>query len=434
MTPAARLSAAIEILAEILGRHRPAADALSDWGKSHRFAGSGDRAVIGNLVYDALRQKASLGWRMQDDSPRALVLALYATSWDRPDTLDKLLGERFAPEPLSDVERQQLARIDALVDAPAHVRGNYPDWLDPYLDRVFGEARAEEGAALAMRAPIDLRVNTLKADRARALAALESFKAQPTPIAPTGIRIAAGTGPQRSPNIEVEMPFQKGWIELQDEGSQIAALLAGASPGEQVADLCAGGGGKTLALAASMENKGQLYAWDDDRHRLAPIFTRLERAGVRNVQVKRGGERAALGALAGKMDRVVVDVPCSGSGAWRRRPDAKWRIKEKAIADRVAEQDAILDLGASLLRSGGELVYITCSLLAEENEDRIDAFRARTIGGNFDLIDLRSRWRSLFGSDAPHAPPAWRDRATGIRLSPRATGTDGFFISVLKRG
>jgi 16S rRNA (cytosine967-C5)-methyltransferase len=283
-----------------------------------------------------------------------------------------------------------------------------------------------------MRAPIDLRVNTLRADRARALAALASFGAQPTPISPTGIRIPAGSGAQRSPNVEVEMPFQKGWIELQDEGSQIAALLAGASPGEQVADLCAGGGGKTLALAARMENKGQLYAWDEDRHRLAPIFTRLDRAGARNVQVKRGGDRAALDALASKMDRVVLDVPCTGSGAWRRRPDAKWRIKEKAIETRIAEQDAILDLGADLVRPDGELVYITCSLLAEENEDRIDAFVNRQAGA-FEPVDLRPRWRTLLGGNAPNLPQGLASRLASIRLSPRSTGTDGFFIAALRR-
>lgn len=434
MTPSARLSAAIEVLDALEARHRPAAEALADWGKAHRFAGSGDRAVIGNLVFDTLRRRASLGWTAGAQTGRALVAALIGRHWATPEEAARLFsGERFAPAPLTPTETAALARPDPLADAPAHVRADLPAWVMPALERVFGEGAIAEGAALAERAPIDLRVNTLKADRARMLKALEPFHATPAPIAPTGVRIAAGIGPARSPNIEVEATYQKGQIELQDEGSQIAALLAGALPGEQVADLCAGAGGKTLALAATMENSGQLYAWDDDRHRLAPIYQRLERAGVRNAQVKRGGDAAELAPLAGRMDRVVLDVPCTGSGAWRRRPDAKWRIRESALGERIAEQDAILAKGAALLRPGGELVYITCSLLAEENEDRIAAFLAGPAGRGYGAVDLRPRWRSLFGIDAPPLPMGVRG-GPGLRLSPKATGTDGFFVAVMRRG
>jgi 16S rRNA (cytosine967-C5)-methyltransferase len=199
-----------------------------------------------------------------------------------------------------------------------------------------------------------------------------------------------------------------------------------------VADLCAGGGGKTLALAAAMENKGQLFAWDEDRHRLAPIFQRLERAGVRNVQVKRAGDRKALVELAGRMDRVVLDVPCTGTGAWRRRPDAKWRLKERALGERIAEQDAILQDGARCLRPGGMLAYITCSLLAEENEDRVAAFLASEAGRRFAPVDLKPVWRRLFGTDAPEKPVGVA-ALPGLRLSPRATGTDGFYVALLAR-
>ena len=434
MTPAARLSAAIEVLDDILARHRPAGDALADWGKAHRFAGSGDRAAIGNLVFDALRRKASLAHVMGTDAPRALVLALYARHWEDLPALERLAsGERFAPAPLSEDERAALARPDPLADAPAHVRGDYPQWLDESLARVFGEARAAEGAAIAERAPIDLRVNTLKADRAKVLAALEPFGAAPAPLSPTGVRIAPGRGPARSPNIEVEAAYQKGLVELQDEGSQLAALIADAHGGEQVADLCAGGGGKTLALAAAMENRGQLYAWDEDRHRLAPIYQRLERAGARNVQVKRGGDERELEALEGRMDRVVLDVPCTGTGAWRRRPDAKWRIREKALPERMAEQDAILTRGARLVRPGGRLVYITCSLLAEENEDRVRAFLESAAGAAFAPVGLAADWRRLVGGAPPAIPAGVAGLVPSIRLSPRATGTDGFFVCVLER-
>jgi 16S rRNA (cytosine967-C5)-methyltransferase len=435
MTPAARLSAAIDVLAEIADRHRPAADALADWGKTHRFAGSGDRGAIGNLVYDALRRRASIAWRMQDEAPRALVLGAFAWGWESPAALERLCapGERFAPAPLSDAERAALAAPSTLAEAPSHVRGDYPAWLEPSFARVFGEAAAAEGAALAERAPLDLRVNTLKTDRARVVHALERAEAAPCPLAPTGVRLPAGRGARRSPNVEAEPGYRKGWFEPQDEGSQIAAVLAGAQPGEQVADLCAGGGGKTLALAAAMDNRGQLWAWDADRHRLAPIFERLDRAGVRNVQVKRGGDVRELEPLFGRMDRVVLDVPCSGSGAWRRRPDAKWRLKPRALAQRLEEQDGILAHGARLLKPGGELVYVTCSLFAEENEDRIEAFRASEAGRAFEPVDLAARWRTLLGGEPP-PPPTGAATSGAIRLSPRVTGTDGFFVAALRNG
>lgn len=432
MTPAARLSAAIEVLADLAARPRPASEALADWGKAHRFAGSGDRAVIGNLVFDGLRRRSSLAWRMGSDSPRALVLGLHAVHWSDAETTARLCdGSRFGPEPLAETERAALFGPRDLAQAPAHVRADVPEWVFDRATRVWGEGTVAELGALAERAPIDVRVNTLKCDRARALKALEPLGVEPGRISPTALRIPAPIGPARAPNVEVEEAFQKGWVELQDEGSQVVALLAGAEPGEQVADLCAGGGGKTLALAATMENKGQLWAWDADKHRLAPIFQRLERAGARNVQVKRGGDVNELDALVARMDRVVLDVPCTGTGAWRRHPDTKWRLKERALEDRVSAQDAILARGATLVKPGGTLVYITCSLLAEENEDRIGAFLAARAGAAFTPVDLAPRWRRLFGGDPPRPPVGLA--GPGLRLTPKGQGTDGFYVCLLTR-
>ncbi len=213
----------------------------------------------------------------------------------------------------------RLAAAD-LDGAPPHVRGDYPEWLDPHLARVFGDERAEEGAALASRAPLDLRVNTLKASRDEAARSLADLAPEPTRWSPDGLRIKLDAD-AKSPAVHAELAYLKGLIEIQDEGSQLAALLAGAKPGEQVVDLCAGGGGKTLALAAAMENKGQIYATDDDKRRLAPIHDRLERSGARNVQVRTpksvGNE---LADLAGRIDLVLIDAPCTGIGAWRRNP------------------------------------------------------------------------------------------------------------------
>ncbi|MGE3832716.1 MAG: class I SAM-dependent methyltransferase, partial [Parvibaculaceae bacterium] len=280
-----RIAAAIEILSEIFDRHRPASEALKDWGKTHRFAGSGDRSAIGTLVYDVLRRRNSLGALMDGDSSRALVLAALRHVWSRPIAdIALAVEEEHGPGGLTPDEREVLARTDS-PEWPDHIKGDYPEWLAPSFTRMFGAAAAEEGRALASRAPIDLRVNTLKTDRAKLIKALAKFGAVEGPLSPWCVRIAAPSPEQRSPHVEAEPAHSKGWFEVQDAGSQVAAFLSAAKAGEQVADICAGAGGKTLALAAMMQNKGQIHAHDTDRHRLRPIFERLQRAGARNVQV-----------------------------------------------------------------------------------------------------------------------------------------------------
>jgi 16S rRNA (cytosine967-C5)-methyltransferase len=429
MTPGARASAAIEVLTDIEQRKRPASEALKDWGLGHRFAGSGDRAAIGNLVFDCLRKRASAAYAMSENAPRALVLHTLVTSWGMtPDEVVALCdGSRFGPEPLTEAERAGLER--AIPDnAPSNIRGNFPEWLGPELDRAFGARAGEEGAALAMRAPVDLRVNTLKAPRDKVLKALARLDPAPTPFSPVGIRIQQGSGPARSPHVEAEAGHGKGWFEVQDEGSQVASLITGAGPRQQVIDLCAGAGGKTLALAAFMENTGQLYAYDADRMRLRPIFERLKRAGVRNVQVLPASKPSGLGQLEGKMDLVVIDAPCTGSGVWRRRPDAKWRLSPQMLEARAAEQRAVLDQGAALVKPGGRLAYITCSVLPPENRDQVDAFLARH--ADFKLVP----WRQLWEAAIPVAPlPSADGSAETLLMTPASHGTDGFFVAVLER-
>jgi 16S rRNA (cytosine967-C5)-methyltransferase len=430
MTPGARVSAAIDILAEIDERKRPAGEALKDWGVRHRFAGSGDRAAIGNLVFDALRKRASCAYAMDYGSPRAIVLRTLVTDWGMtPEEVSALAdGSRFAPEPLTESEHAGLLR-EIAADAPAHIRGDYPEWLAPEFGRAFGERAGEEGAALAARAPVDLRANSLKADRDKVLKALRRFAPEPTPHSPSGIRIVQSPGPSRSPHVEAEPGHGKGWFEVQDEGSQVASLLSGAAPKEQVIDLCAGAGGKTLALAALMQNTGQLYAYDADRMRLRPIFERLKRAGVRNAQVLQAGDTEALATLSGKMDRVVIDAPCTGSGVWRRRPDAKWRLSPQMLEARQMEQRAVLNEGAALVRPGGRLAYITCSVLPSENRDQVDAFLARH--PDFRLLP----WRPLWEAALPDAPPPNSADGSGetLQMTPLSHGTDGFFVAVMQR-
>jgi 16S rRNA (cytosine967-C5)-methyltransferase len=423
-----RLAAAIEVLEDIDARHRPAADALKDWGTGHRFAGSADRAVIGNLVFDCLRKRRSLAWRMGSDAPRALALAALRGWGVSVEEIDKIMaGDPHAPDVLSMAERAALA-ADNLGEVPDDVRADVPEWLWPSFSAALGENAVEEGAALAARAALDLRVNRLKSDRDKVLKALARFGAQPTVLSPDGVRIAAPAGEGRLPNVRAEAGFRKGWFEVQDEGSQLAALLSGAKAGDQVADICSGAGGKTLALAAMMENKGQVHASDADRHRLKNIFERLKRAGTRNVQVLSPGEGEPLAALEGRMDVVLVDAPCSGSGVWRRHPDAKWRLTEDALSRRMAEQEAVLDQGAALVRPGGRLVYVTCSVLAQENRDQVDAFLGRH--AEFGLLPYREAWAATLDTE----PPASADgRADLLLLTPARHGTDGFFVAVLKR-
>jgi len=432
MTPAARISAAIEVVTDIAARRRPAPDALKDWGMSHRFAGSGDRAAIAGLVYDALRRRASSAHIMQEDGARAVVLGMLRLERKLdPDAVARLAdGTRYAPEPLSDDERGRLGAAD-LAAAPPWIAGDYPQWLDTHLARVFGDERAAEGAALASRAPLDLRANTLKGDRDAALAALSDLNPQPTRWSPVGLRVVLGAD-AKSPAVHAEPAFIKGAIEVQDEGSQLAALLAGAKPGEHVVDLCAGAGGKTLALAAAMQNHGQIFATDSDKRRLAPIHERLTRAGVRNVQVRTpksiGSELAGLEQSA---DLVFIDAPCTGIGAWRRNPDAKWRIRPGALEVRLKEQAEVLDRATTLVKPGGRIAYVTCSLLAEENGDQVRAFLARH--GDYSLVPPGELANAL-GERAFLFRRAVLMSEEGLLMTPRRTDTDGFFISMLKRG
>ncbi|HSD92443.1 MAG TPA: RsmB/NOP family class I SAM-dependent RNA methyltransferase [Methyloceanibacter sp.] len=430
MTPGARASAAIEVLADIEARKRPAAEALKDWGLAHRFAGSSDRAAVGNLVFDALRIRASAAYAMGGESPRALVLRTLAASWHMSSEAVSAIidGTRHAPPPLTDDERAGLER-ELPEDAPPHVKGDYPAWLHAEFERAFGGRAAEEGAALARRAPVDLRANTLKAPRDKVLKALHRFDPVPAPHSPLGVRIVHGPGPAKGPHVEAEPGHGKGWYEVQDEGSQLATLLSGAGPRQQVIDLCAGAGGKTLALAATMENTGQLYAYDADRMRLRPIFERLKRAGARNVQVLPAGDREALAKLDGKMDLVLIDAPCSGSGVWRRRPDAKWRLSPQMVEARQTEQRQVLEEGAKLVKPGGRLAYITCSVLPSENGDQVDSFLAGHPA--FKLIPWPKLWEAAL-PDTPPIPSADNSAET-LQMTPRSHGTDGFFVAVMER-
>ncbi len=414
MTPGARLAAAADALDRIAGSRAPADEVLKAWGRENRYAGAKDRRAIADRVYRVLRARQRLAWAAGRDDGRALVLASLALIDGEPvDRIEALYsGLGYAPSPLSAEERARL--IGQPGEPPAWVAASLPAFVAADLRRTHGLEWSEEAEALLQpRAPVDLRVNTLKADLQSALGSLaeEGLHARPTPLSPWGLRLAA----EPPPNIQKTRAFQEGWIEVQDEGSQLTALLSEAQPGQTVVDYCAGGGGKTLALHQMMEGRGRLVACDVNPRRLGPVRSRLARAGAGAEvrQVGPGGEGTE--DLHGVADLVFVDAPCSGSGVWRRHPEAVSRLAQADVERLHSVQVQVLASAARLVQPGGRLVYVTCSVLRRENEDVLDSFETA-----FPAFQAQ-----------PVSEPGGPEGAKTprLRLSPRATGTDGFFFA-----
>ena len=435
MTPGATIQAAIELLAEIETGRGAADDIVGNWFRRHRFAGVKDRGAISEHIYAVLRHRAGLDWWIdrvssgttKPDARSRMLAALVILGGWTPAAIERACdGDRFRPAPLDPRERDLLRELEGeALDVPAMpgwVRGNFPDWLHPYLERAFGGGLHKEMAALNGEAPLDLRVNPLKGDRKTALNELkyQDIKAQPTPWSPLGLRVR-----ERIPLATLEV-FKQGLVEVQDEGSQIAALLADARPGMRVVDFCAGAGGKTLALAAQMQNRGHLIACDVSASRLERATQRLRRAGASIVQ------RLPLTSHRDKwvkrhvqsFDRVFVDAPCTGIGTWRRNPDAKWRLEEEDVSELVALQADILESAGRLVKPGGRLIYATCSLLREENEAQIERFLADH--AVFALLPIAKVWAETIGTACPA-------EGNTLRLTPARHHTDGFFVAVLER-
>lgn len=443
-----RLGGALQAAAQILAAAPPAgkglAGVLKDWGAAHRFAGAKDRAFIAALCYDAMRRRLSLQHKIGGNAPQDLAYAAYlAGSGSSVAAMEqKLAGDKFAPPPLEPAQKQAWHNAD-ISQAADFIQADIPEWCAASFARSFGSEWVAEGCGLAERPPLDLRVNSLKADRPAVKAALASYGARPFALSPGALRIAAASDsePARRPNLPAEAAFQQGKFEIQDCGSQLAAKLCAAKPHEQILDYCAGGGGKTLALAADMVNSGQIYAHDAEQRRLAPIGARLARAGVRNAQIIMQAQ--GLKALESRMDCVVLDAPCSGAGTWRRHPEDKWLLTPEVLAQRLAQQRQVLAAGARYVRPGGRLVYITCSVLHEENDAQIEQFLAENRA--FRQSDMRALWAQQIAAPAEKAATktaisAGEEQklsphftAFGLLMSPRATQTDGFFVSVLEK-
>ncbi|MEQ9812140.1 MAG: RsmB/NOP family class I SAM-dependent RNA methyltransferase [Azospirillaceae bacterium] len=430
MTPAARVAALIDLVAA----HREgtaAPDAVArGYFRGRRYVGSKDRRAIGDAFFSVLRHCARLRWHLgeADPGPRALAIAhALLVDGEAPDTVHGwFTGDAYGPPPLDTAEAALIARLSARrLDDPAMpeaVRLELPDWAAAPLARVFGDRLAQEMAGFDAAAPLDLRVNALRAGRDDILAALQAqgFEAVATPFSPVGIRLA-----RRQP-IDGTALYRDGVIEVQDEASQIAALLTGAGPGEQVADLCAGALGKALVLAGMMQGRGRVLAADTDASRLARGSPRLKRAGADNIErrvLKADGDKW-IGRQKGKFDRVLVDAPCSGQGTWRRDVDLRWRQAD--LTALAAVQTGILRQALRLVKPGGIVVYATCSLLKEENEDVVAAATAEAEG--FGPVDAAAWWAEAIGTP----PPPLVDGNT-LRLSPATTGTDGFTVTLLSR-
>ncbi|MGI4976453.1 MAG: RsmB/NOP family class I SAM-dependent RNA methyltransferase [Janthinobacterium lividum] len=429
MTPGARLAAAIELLTEVEERARRPADAVAnDFFRARRFIGSGDRRAVSDRAWAVLRARRRLGWWVERGgtapTPRMLIAAsLLMDGWSASGVAQSFSGGQYAPATLIPPEREALLAIEShtLVhpDMPDAVRLEVPDWVLPRLVARFGETLDSEMEALSEPAPLDLRVNLLRGTLEQGRAALEreGVVATPTPLSPWGLRVPGRRAVTSGP------AFQTGLIEIQDEGSQLVAAMVGAAPDMRVADWCAGAGGKTLAIAASMGNRGHVVACDVSRPRLDGATRRLRRAGAHNVErhliepgdkwVKRRG---------GSFDRVLVDAPCTGTGTWRRNPDARFRLRELDLDELLPKQARILDDAARLVRPGGRLVYATCSLLIDENEAQVEAFLLRH--PEFTAVPLAETWTL----DAPVPGPG-----PYLSLTPRRHGTDGFFAAVLQR-
>jgi len=428
MTPAARIAASVELLEAVDASGRPADATANDFFRARRYIGSGDRRAVSDRAWSVLRHRRRLTWWLERahalPTPRLMIAAsLLLEGWTLDGVEQSFSGGQFAASRLLAPERAALKGMEGRTPEhpamPPAVRAEVPDWIFAPLHERFGPNTDAELAALATPAPLDLRVNLLKTTREAAQLALaaEGIATTPTPYSPWGLRIptrrALTTGPA----------FQSGLVEIQDEGSQLVALLVGAAPHMRVADWCAGAGGKTLAVAMSMNNRGHIVACDVHDRRLEAAVKRLRRAGVHNVEqhLITAGDKWAK-RQERKFDRVLVDAPCTGCGTWRRNPDAGARLTETDLRELVVKQAAILDAAARLTKPGGRLIYATCSLLPAENEAQVQAFIERH--PDYAVLPLEEAW------SLPSAPPC---PGPFLSLTPLRHDTDGFFGAVLVR-
>ncbi|RJF85298.1 RsmB/NOP family class I SAM-dependent RNA methyltransferase [Azospirillum cavernae] len=432
MTPAARLQAVIELLTEIDDIARPADAVMSAYFRNRRYIGSKDRSNVAQTTYAILRRHARLSWWIERaghrPTPRARTLA-YALLEERRNAgvvLEMFSGGKFAPERMTENELALVGALDTHTlehpEMPEAVRVECPDWAEGPIRASLGDRFAVEMEKLLDAAPLDLRINPLKANQASAIKALAKAQivAEVTQWSPFGLRVKG-----RPPLGGVDA-FKDGLVEIQDEGSQLVALAVAAKPGHQVVDFCAGAGGKTLAIAAMMKNKGRVVACDVLAGRLKRAAERFRRAGLHNIEAHPlTSERDPwVKRHKRKFDRVLVDAPCSGTGTWRRNPDSRWRQLGPGLSELVPLQANILDSAARLVKPGGRLIYATCSMLFDENEGQIAHFLETH--PEFTVKPVADVWAEEAYGPVPCDGPY-------LRLTPARHDTDGFFAAILDR-
>ncbi|MFN7106582.1 MAG: RsmB/NOP family class I SAM-dependent RNA methyltransferase [Brevundimonas sp.] len=431
MTPAARLAAAASILDSMAQGRQPAETVLKAWGAANRYAGSKDRRAIADHVYKVLRARGRLSWIMGGrEDGRALVIgSLHAIDGLSVEEIEALhSGDGYGPRPLSKQERSRITAGQG--EVPGWVAAGLPEFVVEDFKATFGDRWAEEAHALMTpRAPIDLRVNDAAAtvDEVEAELRAAGLEVSRTPWSALGLRVPS----EPPPNIQALDGFKAGKFEIQDEGSQVVCWLAGATPGTTVVDYCAGGGGKTLGLAQAMTGQGKLIAADVVNKRLENIRPRLQRAGVEAELVLIGQNGGGLEAVNGQADLVFVDAPCSGSGTWRRRPEDAWRLTTEEVEKLHALQVRILSQATKLVKPGGRLVYVTCSMLARENEASADAFEAAN--PDFRPVPVADVLSAPQLTEAARAKFAELASGARLRLSPATADTDGFCAAVYQR-
>lgn len=426
MTPSARIEAVIDLLAEIIAMPRPADTLTSQYFRDRRFIGSKDRAAINTRLYRIMRAYHRLGWWIKkgggEVNERTLVIAsLIFDKEHSPLSLDhSFSGEKYTPSPLTEEEKELSKYLEKqeLNDpaVPLRERMECPEWAFEPLQQALGDGFEKEMKAMLSRAPMDIRVNAIKATRNDVLRQMkkDGLEVEAGKLSPFAIRV------EGRPQIGQYPLFKDGYFEIQDEGSQLVALVADARPGEQVVDFCAGAGGKTLAMAAAMNNKGRIVALDVLGGRLHRAKLRFRRAGLHNIETREmTSERDKfVKRHAGHFDLVLVDAPCSGTGTWRRDPDKRWRMLGPGIETLVPLQKSILESASRMVKPGGRLVYATCSLLPEENENQIERFLKEHAEFSIKPVDT-----SLVQDTA----------GPFMKVTPAQHDTDGFFAAVLTR-
>ncbi len=402
MQSGGRYQAVLDLISEIFKDEKPADGLINDYLRARKYIGSKDRRFITDTVWTILRNRMKLEFDAQSREPRRILL------WYAKDRLNEVFdGSRYGMAPLTEEEKKFLAcfREEAY---PAYVEAECPQWL---FEKIGDVALCK---ALNQPAPADFRVNFTSREEALRRLEDEGIDAAPTPYSPLGIRVDGRL------NLGACMTYQDGLIEVQDEASQLAALLCDVRPGHKIMDYCCGAGGKSLTLSHLLQNRGHILAHDVNSRRLEAIRPRLARLGVKNIELTE-----IVADNDRDFDRFIIDAPCSGTGTWRRAPDGKYRLSPGLLKGLVITQAELLEIGAAKTRKGGRLIYITCSVLPEEDELAIEAFLTRH--KDFVSADIAGLWRRLTGCSYPGTSGRY------CRLSPLTTGTDGFFVAVLEK-